>query len=286
MLLCWWFRCAGDFVVLVISLCWWFCCAGDVRWYVRCASDSLRWWCCCAGDFIALVISLWFHCAGDVVVLVVMLLCWLVVFMNRCSGAFDETIWAHDACKKIFVFLLQRFALVVQEREYIRVRGFHLAFESSDRSMQVVHYWILPVVSHCQKWFLLPRDYDPVWLESGLVRVESTNQTQADFLVDCTSARWDRWDTRFGTKTSFTTSSWVNWNRSFVSNWDAICWDVLFRNVQFWITHKYLISVQTKPKWLRRPKAGTRTNGPTNSWSCLYSALDLSTARAGSEFHV
>ena len=153
--------------------------------------------------------------------------------------------------------------------------------------MQVVHYWILPVVSHCQKWFLLPRDYDPVWLEeSGLVRVESTNQTQADFLVDCTSARWDRWDTRFGTKTSFTTSSWVNWNRSFVSNWDAICWDVLFRNVQFWITHKYLISVQTKPKWLRRPKAGTRTNGPTNSWSCLYSALDLSTARAGSEFHV
>ena len=28
--------------------------------------------------------------------------------------------------QKKFVFLLQRFALVVQEREYIRVRGFHL----------------------------------------------------------------------------------------------------------------------------------------------------------------
>ena len=206
----------------------------------------------------------WFRCAGgDVVVLVSCL------FVNCCSGAFDETIWAHDARKKRFVFLLQRFALVVQEREYIRVRGFHLAFWKF-RSIYASSTWILPVVSHCQKWLLLPRDYDPVWLEeSGLVRVESTNQTQANFLVDCTSARWDRWDTRFGTKTSFTTSSWVNWNRSFVSNWDAICWDILFRNVQFWITHKYLISVQTKPKWLRRPKAGTPTNGPTNSWSCL-----------------
>ena len=30
--------------------------------------------------------------------------------------------------QKKFVFLLQRFALVVQEREYIRFRGFHLVF--------------------------------------------------------------------------------------------------------------------------------------------------------------
>ena len=33
--------------------------------------------------------------------------------------------------KKRFVFLLQRFSLVVQEREYSRVRGFHLVFQAS-----------------------------------------------------------------------------------------------------------------------------------------------------------
>ena len=44
----------------------------------------------------------------------------------RWSSAFAETICAHDAWKKKFVFLLQRFSLVAQEREYIRVRGFHL----------------------------------------------------------------------------------------------------------------------------------------------------------------
>ena len=106
MLLCWWFRCAGDFVVLVNSLCRWFCCAGDVRWCVRCAGDfvalvMLCWWFCCAGDFVALVMLLcwwWFRCAGgDVVVLVSCL------FVNCCPGAFAET--------KRFVFLLQRFAL-------------------------------------------------------------------------------------------------------------------------------------------------------------------------------
>ena len=60
---------------------------------------------------------------GDLVVLVSCL------FVNYCSGAFAETLWAHDACKNKLVFLLQRFALVVQEREYIRVRGFHLVLE-------------------------------------------------------------------------------------------------------------------------------------------------------------
>ena len=118
----------------------------------------------------------WFRCAGgDVVVLVSCL------FVNCCSGAFDETIWAHDACKKRFVFLLQRFALVVQEREYIRVRGFHLAFWKF-RSIYASSTWILPVVSHCQKWLLLPRDYDPVWLEeSGLVRVKYQSDTSKLF---------------------------------------------------------------------------------------------------------
>ena len=60
----WWFRCAGDLVVLVM-LCWWFCCAGDVVVLVI----SVRWWCCCAGDFSALVILLcwWFCFAGDIV---------------------------------------------------------------------------------------------------------------------------------------------------------------------------------------------------------------------------
>ena len=45
----------------------------------------------------------------------------------------------HDACKQRFIFLLQRFALVVQEREYIRVRGFHLVFEPnpSNRFLQM-----------------------------------------------------------------------------------------------------------------------------------------------------
>ena len=33
--------------------------------------------------------------------------------------------------KKRLVFLLQRFSLEVQEREYIRVRGFHLVFQAS-----------------------------------------------------------------------------------------------------------------------------------------------------------
>ena len=32
--------------------------------------------------------------------------------------------------KKRLVFLLQRFSLEVQEREYIRVRGFHLVFQA------------------------------------------------------------------------------------------------------------------------------------------------------------
>ena len=117
--LCWCFRCAGDVVVLVISLYWWFLCACDFVALVMFAGAfvvlviSLRWWCCCAGDFVALVISLrwWFRC--DFIALV-MLLCWwwfrcagcdVVVLVsclsvNCCSGAFAETIWAHDACKK------------------------------------------------------------------------------------------------------------------------------------------------------------------------------------------
>ena len=33
--------------------------------------------------------------------------------------------------KNRFVFLLQTFSLVVQEREYSRVRGFHLLFQAS-----------------------------------------------------------------------------------------------------------------------------------------------------------
>ena len=144
----WWCCCAGDFVVLVISMYLWLRCAGDFVALVMFAGAfvvlviSLRWWCGCAGDFVALVISLrwwfrcdfialamflswwWFRCAGgDVVVLVSCL------FVNCCSGAFAETIWAHDAWKKRFVFLLQRFALVVQESEYIWVRGFHLVFK-------------------------------------------------------------------------------------------------------------------------------------------------------------
>ena len=85
MLLCCWCCCAGDFVVLVISLYWWFRCADDFVALVRFAGAfvvlviSLRWCFFCAGAFVALVISVCFFCAGDVVVLVVMLLCWLVV---------------------------------------------------------------------------------------------------------------------------------------------------------------------------------------------------------------
>jgi len=55
-------------------------------------------------------------------------LCVSCLFVNCWSGAFAETISTHDAWKKRLVFLLQRFSLVVQEREYIRVRGFHLVF--------------------------------------------------------------------------------------------------------------------------------------------------------------
>ena len=33
--------------------------------------------------------------------------------------------------KKRFVFLLQRFSIVVQEREYSRIRGFHLLLKAS-----------------------------------------------------------------------------------------------------------------------------------------------------------
>ena len=99
MLLCWWFRCAVDFVVLVISfvlvillrwccslvisLCWCFRCAGDVVVLVI----SLCWWFRCAGDFVVLVMFAgdvcWcVRCAGDFVVLV-MLLCWWFC----CAGA-------------------------------------------------------------------------------------------------------------------------------------------------------------------------------------------------------
>ena len=134
--LCWCFGCAsdfvcagdfvalvlfvGDFVVLVLSLRWWCCCAGDFVVLVI----SLYWWCRC--DFIALVMLLcwwWFRCAGgDVVVLVSCL------FVNCWSGAFAATMSARCVKKKRFVFLLQRFGLVVQEGEYIRVRGFYLVF--------------------------------------------------------------------------------------------------------------------------------------------------------------
>ena len=43
--------------------------------------------------------------------------------------------------KKTFVFLLQRFSLVVQEREYIRVRGSHLLFWNGSPSLQGVVFF-------------------------------------------------------------------------------------------------------------------------------------------------
>jgi hypothetical protein len=48
--------------------------------------------------------------------------------------------------KKRFVFLLQRFPLVVQEREYIRVRGFHLVL-SENRGTRTLSKmsWGLPI---------------------------------------------------------------------------------------------------------------------------------------------
>ena len=72
-----------------------------------------------------LCVSLWVSC----------------LFVNCWSGAFAETIWAHDAWKKRFVFLLQRFSLVVQEREYIRVRGFHLSFAIAFVSYLIQFSW-------------------------------------------------------------------------------------------------------------------------------------------------
>ena len=82
---------------------------------------------------------------GDLVVLVVMLLCWLVVSLWIVAQVpslrrYERTMYA----KKKFVFPLQRFALVVQEREYIRVRGFHLVFVCMINSLYFVHvgYWL------------------------------------------------------------------------------------------------------------------------------------------------
>jgi hypothetical protein len=133
--LCWWCCFDGDVVVLVFSLSWRFRCAGDfvvlvlfagafvvlvilLRWRLRCIGDfvviSLRWWCCCAG--------------GDFVVLVVMLLCWLAVSLWAVDQVPSLSRYARTMHKKRFAVLLQRFSLVVQEPEYIRVRGFHLVF--------------------------------------------------------------------------------------------------------------------------------------------------------------
>ena len=116
MLLCWWFRCAGDFVVLVISLCWWCLLVMFAGAFVVLVI-SLCWWCCCAGDFVALVlfagdfvvISLrWWCCcaAGDFVVLVVMLLCWLVVSLWTVDQVPSLRQWAHDVWKKNVRFLI------------------------------------------------------------------------------------------------------------------------------------------------------------------------------------
>ena len=53
--------------------------------------------------------------------------------------------------QKKFVFLLQRFALVVQEREYIRFRGFHLVFLFNNAQ------W-LDKLKHSQRSSVVSRD--------------------------------------------------------------------------------------------------------------------------------
>ena len=68
-------------------------------------------------------------------------LCVSCLFVNCWSGAFAETICAHDAWKKRLVFLLQRFSLVVQARKYIRVRGFHLVLILENSSMFACLDW-------------------------------------------------------------------------------------------------------------------------------------------------
>ena len=52
--------------------------------------------------------------------------------------------------QKKIVFLLQRFALVVQEREYIRFRGFHLVFFNNAQ-------W-LDKLKHSQRNSVVSRD--------------------------------------------------------------------------------------------------------------------------------
>ena len=53
-------------------------------------------------------------------------LCALVVSLWTVDQVLSLRRYARTMHEKRFVFLLQRFSLVVQEREYMRVRGFHL----------------------------------------------------------------------------------------------------------------------------------------------------------------
>ena len=61
--------------------------------------------------------------------------------------------------KKVrFVFLLQRFSLVVQEREYIRVRGFHLVHGFSLKECDPLGQTgdaVLKILSHLFTMFYL-----------------------------------------------------------------------------------------------------------------------------------